>query len=184
VPRGDHRLTLLARVAAHLRQQAVPFALIGAAAIAVHGVSRATQDLDVLVLDPRCVTPEFWEPLHGGGVAIDVRRGAPDDPLCGVVRLQPSAGEPVDVVVGKSAWQTAILSHASAASVEGAEVPVATSADLVLLKLYAGGPQDAWDIVQLLEDADRSTIAAVEAGLGALPPESRALWDRIRESGR
>ena len=50
----------------------------------------------------------------------------------------------------------------------------------ILLQLYAGGPQDAWDIHQLLGDAERAaTVAAVESRLPALPRECRALWARV-----
>jgi hypothetical protein len=51
------------------------------------------------------------------------------------------------------------------------------------LKLYAAGPQDAWDIAQLLEAGDRSTLVAeIEATLPALPDDSRRLWARVVES--
>jgi hypothetical protein len=53
------------------------------------------------------------------------------------------------------------------------------TADVVLLKLYAGGPQDAWDIDQLL-DVDPSLVAGVEARLAPLPADCAELWDRIR----
>lgn len=51
-------------------------------------------------------------------------------------------------------------------------------ADLVLLKLYAGGPQDAWDIDQLL-DVDTTFAREVEARIPALPEGCAALWRRV-----
>ena len=49
--------------------------------------------------------------------------------------------------------------------------------DLVLLKLYAGGTQDLWDIRQLLISTDRAAlIAEVEEDLTELPPPAAALW--------
>ena len=55
-----------------------------------------------------------------------------------------------------------------------------TPADLILLKLYANGPQDAWDVEQLLASGDRAgLVAAVEAALPALPEDSRRLWARV-----
>lgn len=48
----------------------------------------------------------------------------------------------------------------------------AVPADLILLKLYAGGSQDAWDIEQLLTGPERAAVTAeIEATLGALPAE-------------
>jgi hypothetical protein len=57
---------------------------------------------------------------------------------------------------------------------------VATASDLIALKLYAGGPQDAWDIEQLLQAGHRSRlVAAVETLLPSLPEDARRLWARI-----
>jgi hypothetical protein len=48
----------------------------------------------------------------------------------------------------------------------------------------AGGPQDAWDIQQLLAVEDRDGLAAeVEAELRTLPRELSKLWKRITNSG-
>jgi len=103
--------------------------------------------------------------------------------LAGVVRARRSDGEQVDVLVGRSPWQAGVLERAVPHTVADARVPVASRADLVLLKLYAGGPQDAWDVAALLADDEGSTVAReVEQRLPALPPECRALWARIRAS--
>lgn len=165
-----------------LRDRGVPFAVIGAAAMAVHGVSRSTRDLDLLARAPQCLEPATWEPLRRAGVEVRVQRGEADDPLAGVVRLALPGEYPVDLVVGKSRWQDAVLAGAREADLEGARVPVAARSGLILLKLYAGGPQDAWDIAELLAGPDRAAlIAEVEPGLDALPTRCRALWGRILE---
>jgi hypothetical protein len=53
-----------------------------------------------------------------------------------------------------------------------------------LLKLYAGGPQDAWDVEQLLSGGERSMlVTAVAAALPMLPEDSRRVWARIVGSG-
>jgi hypothetical protein len=54
----------------------------------------------------------------------------------------------------------------------------------VLLKLYAGGPQDAWDVQQLLAVEDRAALVSeVESRLGDLPAHAATLWRRIQEPG-
>jgi hypothetical protein len=181
-------VSALAQVARLLAERRTPFALIGAGALAVHGVSRATQDLDLLVADPACLDSAYWERARSVGLAVSIRRGDAGDPLLGVVSL--TAGEaPLDVVVVRHAWQAAIPGRSRPVEIEGTTVPVARPADLVLLKLYAGGPQDAWDIVQLLGGPERQTIVReVERGLAPLPEESRRLWQRLlaepRSGGR
>lgn len=59
-------------------------------------------------------------------------------------------------------------------------VAVPTAADIILLKLYAGGPQDAWDIAQLLADDDRDAVVReVGERIGELPPDCRRLWESL-----
>lgn len=56
--------------------------------------------------------------------------------------------------------------------------------DLVLLKLYAGGPQDMWDIHQLLVCDDRETLETmmleIERDLPDLPDTSADRWRQLR----
>ncbi len=175
-------LRLLGEVCAELGARGVSCALIGAGAMAAHGVSRSTSDLDLLATDRAVLEPPFWAALEARGVAVDVRRGDEDDPLAGVVRFASTGERPVDLVVGRPAWLRQALARAVPATLGAASVPVVTLPDLVLLKLYAGGPQDAWDVEQLLDAGERrATEAAVSARIGELPPEASRLWERIRQ---
>jgi len=158
--------------------------MIGAAAMAVHGVTRSTRDLDLFTTAHECLADGFWDELRAVGIEACVRRGDADDPLAGVVRFTRGVEHPVDLVVGKSAWQAAVVAVARNARIEGVDVPVVSRIDLILLKLYAGGPQDAWDVEQLLAGPERDALTArVEAGLAALPARCREQWTRIRGLG-
>jgi hypothetical protein len=173
-------MTLLRAVIDALRQMNAAHALIGAAAMAVHGVSRATADMDLLTTDTAVLRPEAWATFERRGVRVRVLRGDADDPLAGTVRLSEGP-EVVDVVVGRFAWQREVIDRAAPASVAGVDMPVAGAAGIVLLKLYAGGPKDAWDVRSLLEaHADPVALTAeVEGLLPRLDAESRRLWTRI-----
>lgn len=175
-------LGLLVQVSSELERRGVRHALVGAGALAVHGVSRSTFDVDLFTTDGVVLRTDTWAALARAGVTVDVRRGDDADPLAGVVRLALAGQRAVDVVVGRHAWQEDVARRAVAASLEGASVPVATVEDLVLLKLFAGGPQDAWDVQQLLALAadPAPLLAAVERSLSRLPPDAAALWRRIR----
>ena len=168
----------IVEVSALLDRHGIPHAVIGAVALSVHGVVRASADTDVLVTDRRCLDVTIWEGFAASGVRVDARRGDADDPLAGVVRLTPSAGTRVDIVVGRSRWQEDLLARSQRVLLMGAPLPVALPVDLVLLKLYAGGPQDAWDVDQLL-DAVPGLEAEVETVLAVLPSECASLWRRI-----
>lgn len=173
-------LDLLTAASAHLAARGVAHALVGAGALAVHGVSRSTFDVDLLAVDTAVLDPAFWTPIAARGARVDVRAGEGDDPLRGVVRLSQGGMRPVDLVVGRAAWQAEALARAVATPVGAAAIPVVTRADLALLKLFAGGPQDAWDLQQLLAAGERSSLLAeVEARLGRLPPEAATLWRKV-----
>jgi hypothetical protein len=171
-------VTLLAEVCAALERAGTPHALIGAAALAAHGVTRATADLDLLTTDVRCLDRALWAALDARRAGVDIRRGDAADPLAGVVRVTAVDESPVDVIVGRTRWQTAIVLRATPATIAGVAVPLVRPSDLVLLKLYAGGAQDAWDIDQML-DAVPGVEHDVEAGLGELPSECADLWRRV-----
>jgi len=148
--------------------------------MAVHGVSRATRDLDLLVTSTACLDPATWATLEREGARVSIRRGDADDPLAGAVRITAAGESPVDLIVGRSGWQASAIERATVRTIEGLAVPVAAASDLILLKLYAGGPQDAWDVEQLLDSGDRAALlASVGAALALLPEDSRRLWARV-----
>jgi len=169
-------VSLLGRVASILERQHIRFAVIGAAAMAAHGVSRSTSDIDLFTTDRRALDRSLWT-LDAG---VDVRRGDADDPLAGVVRISAPGAAAIDVVVGRHAWQEHVLDASTPATIEGVAVAVVDAAGLILLKLFAGGPQDAWDIAQLLPGGGEALAASVERVLPELPRAAARLWDRIR----
>jgi hypothetical protein len=171
-------LTLLADVTAILSGAGMAHAVIGAAALAVHGVARATADLDLLAVDARCLDTSLWRELRARGVEVEIRRGDSDDPLAGVVRVNLPGEAPIDLVIGRGRWQSELLARAELTLIGSVSIAVVTAPDLVLLKLYAGGPQDAWDIDQLL-DVDPAIGVRVEELAPALPADSIRLWRQI-----
>jgi hypothetical protein len=175
-------MSLLARVVERLDDAGIRCALVGAEALAVRGSSRATADRDLLTTDRRVLDAETWAPLASTGIAVEIRRADPEDPLGGVVRFSTEGERPVDLIVGRHAWQSRIVERAEVLQLGDARVAVPATADLVLLKLYAGGPQDAWDVAQLLVGADRAALVAeVERRSEDLPADARRLWRTIVE---
>lgn len=174
---------LLRDVAALLDREHVAFALIGGDALAAHGVARSTLDTNLFTVDQRVLDAPFWSRLRDTpGRTIDVRRGDADDPLGGVVELTAPGDRPIDVIVGRSPWQANMAVEAERAVIQGIEIPVARVSDLILLKLYAGGPQDVADIHQLLERGDRNgVVARVNASVGSLPRPAQSRWARVIE---
>lgn len=178
-------MTLVERVVEILRREKADHALIGAAAMAVHGVSRSTADIDFLTVDHRVLERSMWEGLSGEGFDLRVLKGDSDDPLAGSVRVKSEEAEIVDVVVGRYKWQKEIVDIAETRSIGAVEVPVARPAGLVLLKLHAGGPKDLWDITSLAESHEEwvSIRAEVDQTIERLSAESRRLWERVKAEG-
>ena len=180
MPRPVDRVSLLDRVAAVLDRAGARYAVIGASAMAAHGVARSTHDTDVLTVADACLDAGLWAPLADAGVAVSVACGDATDPLAGVVRFEDGGKRPVDLVVGRHRWQIRVLERAEPAVIHGSRVPTVQARDLVALKLFAGGAQDAWDVAQLLAGPDRETlIGEVSADVGDLPPHCRRLWEQI-----
>lgn len=70
----------------------------------------------------------------------------------GLIPLVDSAcGTKVDLLVADNAFFTGVLGRAEVMAVSGAQVPVATVENLVLLKLHANRPQDLDDAIALLD---------------------------------
>lgn len=175
-------MTTLDRVWRLLNEQRIPCALIGAAALAARGVARSTYDIDLLVADARVLDADLWAAARTADTRVDIRRGDMDDPLGGVVRIEETSQRPVDVVLGKHGWQREMLSRAE--PVPGGP-PIVLPADLILLKLYAGGPQDLWDIRELLNQPGMTAVAAqVDEQLSTGSATMRALWATLRGPAR
>lgn len=173
-------MQLLARVAEVLNKAEIDFAVIGASAMAVYGVSRSTLDVVLLSIDQRALKQETWTSLIEEKLGVNVRYGDVQDPLRGVVQIESAAQRPIDLIVGHGGWQEGIFVRAVLGTVGGIELPVADKADLILLKLFAGGPQDLWDIHQLLGTDDVEGLRdRVGAALKVLPEGMRSNWLKI-----
>jgi len=174
-------VSLLDAVAARLDAEQIPVALVGASALAAHGVSRSTFDHDLLTADRAVLEPAFWSDLRPG-VSVDSRAGDSDDPIDGIVRFQREGDRDVDLLVIRRTWARDAVVRAERPPTSTLPVAIVQAADLVLLKLYAGGAQDRWDIEQLLAlDVDAAWRATVDARVAALPSRCVALWAELRD---
>jgi len=173
---------LLHEVLDVLERRGAPSALIGAVALAAHGIVRATLDYDLLVLDRGVLEAAAWTGLAETGAVVEIRRGDPEDPLAGVVRVSRQGEAPVDVVVGRRPFLEGVLSRRARLDVRGRVVPVVLGADLVVLKVFAGGPQDLLDAETLLAgDEDGRLRAELESRLPELPTGLRREVSAILE---
>lgn len=157
-------MSLVRRVFEVVEGRSVPVALIGGVALAAHGIVRATKDADLLATDIGLLDKTVWRPLEAESVTVSINRGDAEDPLAGVVRFRRDPETPVDLVLGRERWLDGVLARRQPVELSGEPLQVVTAADLVLLKLDAGGPIDLIDARLLLSGPDgrrlRKIIAA------------------------
>ena len=152
---------------------------IGAAALAVHGYTRGTQNLDVAIaVAPDSTLREFAQALERAGIANRLQLPDEVDPLGGVIRIWTAEDEDgrgttvVEVVnffkplcpTRNPGAQTLF----NAASIEGTPLRCASLQDLVALKLYAGGRADHADVVQLIARTPTPNLDAIRSATGPL----------------
>ena len=147
------------------------YALIGGFAVSAWGVPRATQDFDFAVAigsaDPLVLAKFLGAQYHAGG---------PDDPLQGVMDVSidvEGQSTPLQLVVFPTAFTKLAFRHVESLSVLERIVPVVSWQVLILLKLYAGGPQDMLDARQILKvrhphQDDLKGIAEMAESVGLL----------------
>lgn len=164
----------------------IPYALVGAYAMAARGYPRSTVDIDFLTADERVGTSTTWVDLERAGATVDVRRGDADDPLGGVVHILLADGTDVDVVLAKWKWEAELIARAEWLRFNDTLIRVPRTGDLILMKLAAGGYLDLRDAAALLAVADRDTsIREVEAHLDDVRPDVRGAWrDLLTQSER
>jgi hypothetical protein len=144
----------LQQIAATLEKLHVPYALIGGLAVIVRGIVRATKDIDFLLDLPVQQGPALAQSLNENGLPATFRKGGPDDPIVGAIRVTiPTAEDPIhcDILFPSKLWQAEAVRNAAPVYLEGIAIPVVITEDLFLLKLFAGGPQDLLDAAQLFK---------------------------------
>jgi hypothetical protein len=125
------------------------FALIGGFAVSAWGVPRATQDIDFAIAIGSA-NPHALAAFLGSRF----EPGEPDDPLKGVLHSSIQVGSdsvPLQLILFPSSLTEITFRRVETLSVMDQTVPVVFWQVLVLLKLYAGGPQDKLDAHQILQ---------------------------------
>ncbi len=123
------------------------FALIGGFAVSAWGVPRATQDIDFAIA-LGSANPHALANFLGSRF----EPGEPDDPLKGVLHTSIQVGsDSVPLQLFPPSLTEITFRRIETLSVMDQVVPVVSWQVLVLLKLYAGDPQDTLDAHNILQ---------------------------------
>jgi len=162
---------------AFLERRGIPHCLIGGLALAAWGVARYTADADLLVMDSGVLQSTFWSGWEGPSPRITM--GDAEDPLGGVARFPGPPRQ--DLILGRGAAARIALETRELS--EAFPCPVASPVGLILLKLEAGSPQDAADILALLGNAESLNRSFLKDEVGIRVPEltreAQAFWTKI-----
>jgi hypothetical protein len=164
------------RVLRALGASEIPYALVGASALAVRGLPRMTRDVDVVVL------------IEDAFGALDALRAIGFHSITGVVReeqpepmyvLKDRQGNEVDVLVAAGEPESTVVAEAPHATAFGVRARVATLEHLVLMYLYSNQPRHLGDLARIVTETDVD-LRSVERFLSDVHPEMLAvLGERV-----
>lgn len=165
---------LLSDLGAGLREIETPWYLFGARAAILYGVARLTADVDVTVrLSDSTTGAMLAHALERHGFRLRVS----DPDFVARTRVMPfvheATGLPLDVVLAGPGLEDQFFERVVVRDVDGVSVPVASAADVVVMKVLAGRPKDHEDVVAIAaafgdaldQRAVRTTLEALEQAL-------------------
>ncbi|MBI3178079.1 MAG: hypothetical protein HYZ27_00360 [Deltaproteobacteria bacterium] len=146
----------------------VPYAVVGATALAARGLPRMTRDLDIVVVidDAHAAL----RALGKAGFKPTVRLPAPDEEPEAMYVLHDSQGNEVDLLVASAEPESTVVTEATKTTVFGVNAPVATLEHLVLMYLYSNQVRHWGDLARIVTETSVD-LAAVQRYLADVHPE-------------
>lgn len=182
---GAHEAALVA-FADLAKQLGLRWYVFGAQAVNVHGVPRATADLDVTVDLAGLRTSEVVAALTKAGFTPRFS----DDAFITATHVIPvvhrGSSMPIDVVLAGPGLEQVFLDEVHLATIARRKIPFLSVENLIVTKLLAARPKDLEDVRELLARKGRAIDhARIDALLGQLEAaldqsDLRALFRRLR----
>jgi len=141
---GQSALLLLDAVDVLTREQ-INYAVIGAFAASMHGVVRASVDVDAVLSLALRQAPDLERMFADAGFGATLRIGDFEDPIPALLQLTDGFGNRVDLLIGLRGLEVEAFSRAVEVPFQGTSLRVIGQEDLVAMKVFAGGPQDLAD---------------------------------------
>lgn len=162
-----------------LARENIDYFIIGAFALSVHGLMRASSDVDALLSLSYARLAEASKKFEAAGFAVTLRRGDDDDPILSMLVLGDSHGNRVELLGGLRGLDPASFSRALEVQFRGVKLRIASREDFIAMKCFAGSAQDLADARAAFEGAqgpvDIDLLRAVTRRFG------RDAADRLQE---
>lgn len=153
-----HKKEALKHINDIFRKFNIQYTLIGAYAVAIWGIARATQDIDFLARIPQEKMSQIIKIFKLKGFKTEVNIGDAKDPIAGVLKLiytHNKTEEVIDILLGIRKSPD-IFKRTKKIDILGLKIPVISPEDLIITKILAGGPLDIEDtknIINIMENA-------------------------------
>ena len=151
--KGGQSALLLLDVVDILRREKVNYAVIGAFALTVLGVVRATTDVDALLFAAPGRLAKLEKVFKQAGFDTELRSAEADDPVSGMLILSDDFGNHVELLGGLRNMDPEIFSRALEIEFREEKLRIVGREDFIAMKCYAGGPQDLLDARSAYEAA-------------------------------
>ena len=128
-----------------LRHENVDYLVIGAFALSVHGVVRASRDADALLQISISGIKKLQHILEVAGFQVVLRRGDADDPIPVMLVLSDPHGNQVELLGGLRGLDPKVFSRGIEVPFLGDTIRFVGREDFIAMKCFADGPQDLLD---------------------------------------
>jgi hypothetical protein len=147
---------LLERIVACFRGERVPYALIGAWALSVWGTSRATNDVDFLVLMDEEELNRVSDRVIDASFELDETWLKWNPMLRGVQLRFQLHGTTVDLLRPRDAYDQQVFKRKRKRRMDGRYYWLVSPEDFIIQKLKVGRPRDFEDALSVLERSGKS----------------------------
>lgn len=144
-------------VAQILREQNIPYAVVGALAAAVHGDVRGTTDADALLSVAQQRLRALRAVFEGAGFQAELRFGDSEDPIPAMLILKDTHHNTVELLAGLRGVDPDAFTRTITVPFQGQSLEIIGREDFIAMKCFAGGPQDLADAQAALMRRDVPT---------------------------
>jgi predicted nucleotidyltransferase len=148
--RSGESALLLVDVVEFLVTRNVDYAVIGALAASVHGVVRASMDADVLLSVDAPEVKHLESIFKAAGFRTELTRGDFEDPIPGLLKVNDSFGNRVDLLLGLRGMEPQAFSRVVEVPFQGSTLKFIGREDFIAMKVFAGGPMDLVDATRAI----------------------------------
>jgi hypothetical protein len=143
--KGGQSALLLLDVVEILRREKVDYAVIGAFALTVLGVVRATTDVDALLFTRPGRLAKLEKSFERAGFDTELRTAEADDPISGMLVLSDNFSNRVELLGGLRNMDPEIFSRTLEITFRDQALRIVGREDFIAMKCFAGSPQDLLD---------------------------------------